>query len=78
MDSDFSHFPLDGTMTKGQYFHLKEIVKDARKSPRLTDFEKRFIDDMQRRLDTYGDRATYSDKQEAVIQKIEEKLYASG
>jgi hypothetical protein len=54
---------------------IREILKDAESCARLSQWEEEFCDDMRTRLLTYGDKITVSDKQEAVLLRIETKLY---
>jgi len=56
---------------------LKEILSDAESCARLTDWEETFCDDLRTRMLAYGDRMRLSDKQEAVVMRIEAKVYAT-
>ena len=54
---------------------LMELLRDANECPRLSEWEEDFIASIQKKLDPYGERATLSDKQEAVLERIEKKVY---
>lgn len=54
---------------------VREILKDAESSTRLSDWEQSFLDDLRDRVLRYGDATLVSDKQGAIIDRIERKLY---
>jgi hypothetical protein len=54
---------------------VREILKDAESSTRLSDWEQNFLDDLRDRVLRYGDATRMSDKQMAVIDRIEQRLY---
>jgi hypothetical protein len=57
------------------YARVHEIILDARGSERLTDWESDFIDDLYERVHRYGDATLVSEKQMAIVDRIERKLY---
>lgn len=52
------------------YKELHEIVKDSQSCSRLTDWEKTFMDQMFVAFETYEERISLSEKQQAVIHRI--------
>ena len=59
--------------------HLMAIIKAALDHPEvLTEWEQDFVDDTNDRFVTYGSRIFMSDKQWNVIDRIEQKLRATG
>ena len=55
---------------------LKELLSDAEACARLTQWENDFCDSMREKVLTYGLRLNLSDKQEDVLSRIENKVYA--
>lgn len=56
---------------------LKELLSDAESCGRLSQWEESFLNDLRERVLTYGDRILISGKQQAVIDRIEGKTYAT-
>ena len=63
-------------MTEQEHREITEILRDAESCARLSQWEEEFCSDMRGRLLTRGDVLEISDKQWAVIRRIEEKVYA--
>lgn len=57
------------------YERVCEILKDAESSTRFSDWEQSFLDDLRDRVLRYGDATRVSDRQMAVIDRIEQRLY---
>jgi hypothetical protein len=58
------------------YERVREILHDAElNSERLTDWEQEFAEGLRERVRRYGDVTHVSDKQMAIIDRIERKLY---
>jgi hypothetical protein len=55
----------------------KEIVADAERSTHISDWEENFIASMHEKLDEEGDSFELSDKQWAVLERIEQKVYGT-
>lgn len=55
---------------------LQELLSDAEKCARLSNWEESFLDDFRERIADYGDRVRISDKQREVLNRIEGKVYA--
>ena len=56
---------------------LAELLGDALKCPRLSEWEERFVADMQTRLDTLSGVHWVSDRQWVVLEEIEAKVYGT-
>ena len=54
---------------------LRELCSDAENCARLSQWEEEFMDDMRGRVLVEGEMTRVSDKQMAVLQRIEEKMY---
>lgn len=65
-------------MDNAKYRELRELLVDADKSPRVTDFERAVLETIRRGLDTYGEDVEFSDKQWRIVREIERKVYAVG
>ena len=63
-------------MTEQEHRELIEILQDAESCARLSQWEEEFCDDMRSRVLTRGIALEVSDKQWAIIRRIEEKVYA--
>lgn len=61
----------------GDYTRLVEILKDSVVSPRLTNWEKQFVDEMQSNVDRYGQYTRVSDRMWTVVDQLERKIYAT-
>jgi hypothetical protein len=55
---------------------VQEILKDAESCPRLTDWERNFVANIQEGIGRLGILARFSDRQMAILRQIEEKIYA--
>jgi hypothetical protein len=55
---------------------LKELLKDAEACARLSQWEEEFLDSMREKALLYGDTVRISDKQQEVLNRIEQKVYA--
>lgn len=69
--------PKKEEIPPGDYTRLVEILKDAVASPRLTNWEKQFVDEMQSLVDRYGQFAHVSDRMWTVVDQLERKIYAT-
>jgi len=56
---------------------LAELLGDALKCARLSEWEERFVADMQTRLDTLSGVHWVSDRQWVVLEEIEAKVYGT-
>ena len=56
---------------------IKELVEDAKACPRLTQWEEEFLEDMRHKVDIWGEDIELSEKQEAILRRIEAKVYAT-
>lgn len=59
-------------LTKGQLASVKAVCKAP--DSKLTDFEKKFRDDLKPRFERWEDKLHLSEKQLAVVEKIHAKL----
>lgn len=57
---------------------MVEVVGDAEKSPRLTDWERSFITNMRKGLDEHGRTFELTPRQAVVFEGIERKIYETG
>jgi hypothetical protein len=57
---------------------LREVLADALKSPRLTEWETQFCADMAARAVEQGLALRVSEKQQEALLRIERKIYAAG
>lgn len=57
-----------------QRHEIQEILTDALKSSRISQWERGFVESLMGRKDSY----TLSGAQIAKVQQIEEKIYAAG
>jgi hypothetical protein len=55
--------------------HVVELLHDSESTTRLTDWENTFMDDLRDRVVRYGADTIVSEKQWAVLKRIEAKLY---
>ena len=55
---------------------VTEILRDAESTTRLNDWENNFLDDLRARILEYRHRTRVSERQMAVLDRIEAKLYA--
>jgi hypothetical protein len=55
-----------------------EIIKDGLESPRLTDYEQKFVQDMALRFEEYHENTYFSLRQELFLQRLEQKIYGVG
>ena len=55
---------------------LRELLRDAESCHRLTQWEEDFLEDSRSRVEQYGLATNLSDRQEEVLRRIEEKVYA--
>lgn len=55
---------------------LKELLKDAEACARLSQWEEEFLDSMRAKVLVFGDTVRISDKQQEVLNRIEQKVYA--
>lgn len=61
----------------GQAFaELQELLDDAASCSRLSNWEQEFLDSMRDRVERYGVNVLVSDKQWAVIERIQAKIYS--
>ena len=56
---------------------VQEVLKDADACPRLTPWERSFVGSIREGVTRLGILAQFSEKQMAVLRKIEEKIYAT-
>jgi hypothetical protein len=56
---------------------LSDFLYDAIASPRLTAWEDQFVADLKERFDQYGGDTYISDKQWAILERIESKVYGT-
>ena len=56
---------------------IKELAEDAKGCSRLTQWEEEFLEDMRHKVDSYGEDIELSEKQEAILHRIEAKVYAT-
>ena len=59
-----------------RHAELMELLRDADACLRLSAWEEDFLCSIHEKMDTYGERAILSDKQEEVLERIEKKVYA--
>ncbi len=59
-----------------RHAELMELLRDADVCSRLSSWEEDFLASIHEKLDTYGDRAILSDRQEDVLERIEKKVYS--
>lgn len=57
---------------------IQELLADAEDSPRVTEWERSFLGDVLARLAERGQALWLSDRQMAVLKRIEEKIHAAG
>ena len=55
---------------------IQELMRDAESCARLSQWEEEFCDSIRSKLLAYGESAEFSDKQLAVLNRIQEKVYA--
>ena len=60
-----------------EFARIKEILSDAESCARLTEWEESFCDSMRTKALSFGDRMKLSDKQDAALLRIEEKVYST-
>lgn len=65
-------------LTEQQLNNAQEILRDAKKSPRLTAFEEGFVEGLSAKLSEYGTEWSITDKQYVVLHQIERKIYEAG
>ena len=65
-------------MTHEEVRKYREIVNDASASPRLSAWEKQFVANVSSKLEQYGIFIDLSEKQVEVLERIEQKIYATG
>ena len=58
-----------------QHDHVVELLYDAEATTRLSEWENEFMDSLRDRVVRYGADALVSEKQWAVLKRIEAKLY---
>lgn len=68
--------PPDGEMNDRDYAELVELLKDAESCARLNNWEEDFLSSMRDRVLTQGRAVRVSEKQDASLNKIREKVYA--
>ena len=56
---------------------LQDLLKDAEACGRLSNWDEAFLADLRDRVLRYGDRVRLSGKQNEVLKRIEEKVYAT-
>ncbi len=56
---------------------LNTLIHDAENCPRLNDFERQFLADLNDRLVLYDKKTRITDKQQEIIDRIERKVYAT-
>ena len=64
------------TLDDDELARIKEILSDAERSARLTDWETEFCDSIRDRVEEYGHRARISARQWEVIERMG-KLYGT-
>ena len=65
-------------LTPRRIAEIRELLADAEGHHRLSSWEEEFLESIREKLDTYGERAMLTDKQECVLNRIEQKVYANG
>ena len=69
--------PHTGEMNDRDYAELVELLKDAESRARLNGWEEGFLSGMRDKLLRYGRAVTVSEKQDASLDKIREKVYGT-
>lgn len=65
------------SLTKSQHDLMVDTLQLFAENPthrKLTDWDRKFLDDQQKRFDEYGEEMRLSEKQEACVMRIYEKL----
>jgi hypothetical protein len=57
---------------------LAELLRDAESCTRFSEWEQRFVDELRGKFLMRGGQMTLSEKQIAVLRKIEKVIYAAG
>ena len=65
-------------LSKNELKKLKEILDDAAEYRDLTDFEKGFVASLRLKLNEYGEQWTITERQQEIIDQIEQKIYRIG
>jgi hypothetical protein len=68
--------PPDGELNDRDYADLVELLKDAESSARLSDWEEDFLSSIRGKVLTQGRAVRVSERQDASLNKIREKVYA--
>ena len=64
-------------ITKEQFLQFSEICNDAVICARLSKWEDDFISDIHAKLQQFGELTSLSEKQIEIINRIEQKVYAT-
>ena len=54
--------------------YLEDFFTLTENNPKLTAWERKFVDDQKQRFEEHGAEMWLSDKQKAILMRIEEKL----
>ncbi len=68
----------DGPLTAEQVEYIVEVLTDAEASPRLTQWERRFVEDNLRHITAQGPGHYFTENQWQVFLRIESKIYETG
>lgn len=69
-------FPWELGIGKEEAVLLKDLLLSLRGDPRLTQWEEQFVVSLQRSVDEHGHKTRLSDKQVAVLKKLQDKTDA--
>lgn len=65
------------TLTTRELARLRELIDDFPACSRLNTWEVNFMEDLTQRVRDFGDKTIMSPKQWGIIDRIEEKVYAT-